>query len=97
MYANKTVLSMSSPVMKAMFEFDLKEKDAKEIELPGKELVNFLDLMKIAHSPNHFKGNVSYFSSFVICPGKTIIIEIFFSFHPLTMFHLLKKSYVMGN
>ena len=76
MYANKMILSMSSPVMKTMFESALKEKDAKEIELPGKEVVNFLDLVKIAHPPNQFKGNVSHFSSFLICPCKTIIIEI---------------------
>ena len=55
-YANKTVLSMSSPVMKAMFESDFREKDAKEIELPGKKLELFLNLTKIAHPPNQFKG-----------------------------------------
>ena len=75
-YANKTILSMSSPVIKAMFESDFKEKDAKEIELPGKELEQFLDLITITHPPNQFKGNVSHFSFFIICPSKTIIIEI---------------------
>ena len=30
-YANKTILSMSSPVMKAIFESDFKEKSAEEI------------------------------------------------------------------
>ena len=91
-YANKKILSMSSPVMKAMFESDFREKDAKEIELPGKELDNFLDLVKIAHPPNQFKGNVSYFSSFMICPGKTIIIEIFFSFHRANNVPLAEKK-----
>ena len=42
--------------MKAMFESHFKEKDAKEIELPGKELKPFLDLMKTVHLPNQFKG-----------------------------------------
>ena len=57
MYANKTILSMSSPVMKTMFESHYKEKDAKKLELPGKELRPFLDLMKTVHPPNQFKGN----------------------------------------
>ena len=56
MYANKMILSMSSPVMKAMFEADFKEKDAKEIELPGKTLDTFLDLMKAVHPLSQFKG-----------------------------------------
>ena len=56
-YANKMILSMTSPVIKAMFEADLKEQEAKEIELPGKNLTHFLDLMKAVHAPNSFKGN----------------------------------------
>ena len=64
MYANKTILSMSSPVMKAMFEFHFKEKDAKEIVLPGKKLKPFLDLLKTVHPPNQFKGN-NYMSTTV--------------------------------
>ena len=55
-YANKMILSMSSPVMKAMFKADFREKDAKEIELPGKTLDVFLDLMKAVHPPHQFKG-----------------------------------------
>ena len=42
--------------MKAMFESHFKEKDEEEIELPGKELKPFLDLMKTVHPPNQFKG-----------------------------------------
>ena len=55
-YANKMILSMSSPVMKAMFEADFREKDVKEIELPGKTLDSFLDLMKAVHPLSQFKG-----------------------------------------
>ena len=92
-YANKTILSMSSPVMKTMFESDFKEKGAKEIELPGKELKHFLELMKIAHPPNQRKGNISHFSSFIICPGKTIIFEsVFFSFHYANNIPLAEKK-----
>ena len=57
MYANKTILSMASPVMKAMFESDFKEKKVNKIELPGMELKPFLDLMKTVHPPHQFKGN----------------------------------------
>ena len=67
---------MSSPVMKAMFESDFREKDAEDIKLPGKELEHYLDLITITHAPNEFKGNVSHFSSFIICPNKTITFEI---------------------
>ena len=55
-YANKMILSMSSPVMKAMFEADFREKRAETIKLPGKTLRSFLDLMKAVHPPNQFKG-----------------------------------------
>ena len=56
-YANKMILSLSSPVMKTMFESDFKENGAKEIELPGKELRPFLDLLKVVHPPYRYKGN----------------------------------------
>ena len=56
-YANKTLLSLSSPVMKAMLKADFRENDVWEIELSEKELEPFLDLMNIVHQPNQFKGN----------------------------------------
>ena len=51
MNANKMILSFSSPVMKAMFEADLKEgfEGADPIKLPGKTLHTLLDLMKAVH------------------------------------------------
>ena len=55
-YANKMILSMSSPVMKAMFESDFRETHSEAIKLPGKTLNVFLDLMKAVHPPNQFKG-----------------------------------------
>ena len=67
MYANKMILSMNSPVMKTMYEAELKENDAKEIELPGKELQPFLDLMKIVHPHNRIKGNKKTYFLFVPC------------------------------
>ena len=56
MYANKMILSLSSPVMKAMFTANFKEKDAKEIELPEKKLGTFLQLMKAVHPPTQLDG-----------------------------------------
>ena len=55
-YANKMILSMNSPVMKTMFESDFKEKNLEEIELPGKKLNTFVNLMKALHPPNKFIG-----------------------------------------
>ena len=49
MYANKMILSMSSPVIKAMFESDFKEKNETEIKLPEKKLNTFLELMQAVH------------------------------------------------
>ncbi|XP_061168273.1 uncharacterized protein LOC133177210 [Saccostrea echinata] len=41
MYSFKLILSIASPVFKAMFSSDFKEKNAKEIELPGKTYWDF--------------------------------------------------------
>ena len=56
MYANKMILSMTSPVIKAMFEADFKEKNETEIKLPEKKLNTFLELMQAVHPPNKLKG-----------------------------------------
>ncbi|XP_062598495.1 ankyrin repeat and BTB/POZ domain-containing protein 3-like [Saccostrea cucullata] len=40
-YTFKTILSIASPVFKAMFSSDFKEKSSKEIELPGKTYRDF--------------------------------------------------------
>ena len=55
-YANKMILSMSSPVMKAMFESDFKEKNETEIKVPEKKLNTFLHLMQAVHPPSKLKG-----------------------------------------
>ena len=51
-YAHKLILSMWSPVMETLFTSDFKEKDTAEIPLPGKNYVDFLELMKAVHPPN---------------------------------------------
>ena len=55
-YANKMILSMSSPMMKTMFTGNFMEKNAEEIELPEKKLNTFLELMQAVHPPNKLKG-----------------------------------------
>ena len=58
-YANKTILSMSSPVIKAMLQGPLSKKEAKEMKLSKTELKPFLYLMKTVHPRHRFEGNGS--------------------------------------
>ena len=51
-YANKTILSMWSPVLKAMFGGAFRESDAAVVELPGKFYDDFLELICVLHPPN---------------------------------------------
>ena len=51
-YACKMILSMWSPVFEAMFSDNFKEKNAKEISLPGKQYDDVLEMMKVLHPPN---------------------------------------------
>lgn len=51
MYASKMILSMWSPVIKAMLSRDFKEKNAQEIPLPGKTADAFIELMQVLHPP----------------------------------------------
>ena len=51
-YANKTILSMWSPVLATMFTKDFKERGAAQIRLPGKPFNNFVELMRVVHPPN---------------------------------------------
>ena len=51
-YASKMILSMWSPVFEAMFHDNFKEKNAKEISLPGKKFDAVIELMKVLHPPN---------------------------------------------
>lgn len=50
-YANKMILSMWSPVIKAMFSRDFKEKKANEIPLPEKSADAIVELMRVLHPP----------------------------------------------
>jgi len=51
-YANKSILSMWSPVFKTMFGGGFKESNAKVVQLPEKYFKDILELMCILHPPN---------------------------------------------
>ena len=51
-YVNKSVMSMWSPVMKAMFHGHFRERNADVVELPGKNCDDVLELVRVLHPPN---------------------------------------------
>ncbi|CAD5121137.1 DgyrCDS9673 [Dimorphilus gyrociliatus] len=58
-YANKLIFCMWSPVFRAMFSKNFKEKDAEEIELPGKFYDAILQFCKVVHPPcSEINGSV---------------------------------------
>ena len=52
LWANRAILAMWSPVFEAMFGSDFKEKNATEIELPGKKFDSIRELLAVTHPPN---------------------------------------------
>ena len=50
--AVKVCLSMTSPVFKAMFKDDFKEKSASRIPLPGKAYADVFEFIEVTHSGN---------------------------------------------
>ena len=51
-HANKTILSLNSPVFERMFSSDFLEKNTTVINLPGKKFKGFIHLMRVVHPPN---------------------------------------------
>ena len=49
-HVHRALLSLMSPVFKAMFKSDFREKDQQEIPLPGKETKVFLSFLLIVYS-----------------------------------------------
>lgn len=52
LFASKLILTLWSPVFKAMFENNFKEKNAIEIALPGKKYSDIIELLSVTHPPN---------------------------------------------
>ena len=70
-HVHKSVLSVYSPVFSVMFTSDFAEKDAKEIELPGKKydaMIHFLLQMYPVHSYKHIEGMKG---AFYWCPNHS--------------------------
>ena len=52
LYGNKAILATWSPAFKAMLFGDFKERNAEEIELPGKSYDDMLELFAVLHPTN---------------------------------------------
>jgi len=51
LYVHREVLAAWSPVFRAMFVQDFKEKSMAEIELPGKKVEDFVQLLHCIYPP----------------------------------------------
>ncbi|ELU00894.1 hypothetical protein CAPTEDRAFT_192565 [Capitella teleta] len=51
LYVHREVLAAWSPVFRSMFTRDFKEKDQREIELPGKKVDDFVELLHCMYPP----------------------------------------------
>ena len=57
-HVHRLILSMNSPVFKAMFKSQFKEASSEEIPLPEKKANEVLDLLKHVYSKNFFNEPV---------------------------------------
>ncbi|XP_033735037.1 kelch-like protein 15 [Pecten maximus] len=64
LFASRSLLAFASPVFSIMFTSEFKERDQKEIELPGKKAKDIDELLKFLHpgmDDNLEQGNMSAF------------------------------------
>lgn len=64
LFASRSLLAFASPVFSIMFTSEFKEKDQKEIELPGKKAKDIDELLKFLHpgmDDNLEQGHLSAF------------------------------------
>ena len=57
-HVHRLILSMNSPVFKAMFKSQFKEASSEEIPLPEKKANEVLDLLKHVYSKHFFEESV---------------------------------------
>ena len=63
-HVHRLILSMNSPVFKAMFKSQSKEATANEIPLPGKKANGVLDFLKIIYGFRYVKEHVEITSKY---------------------------------
>lgn len=51
LYVHREILAAWSPVFKSMFVRDFKEKGMDEVELPGKKVDDFVELLHCMYPP----------------------------------------------
>lgn len=59
-HVHRLILSMNSPVFKAMFKSQFKEATANEIPLPGKNVKGVLDFLMKIYGPQYTKKEVEF-------------------------------------
>lgn len=57
-HVHRLILSMNSPVFKAMFKSEFKEASSDEIPLPGKKANEMLDFLMKIYGPQYMKKEV---------------------------------------
>ena len=61
-HVHRLILSMNSPVFKAMFRSQFKEATANEIPLPGKNVKGVLYFLMKIYGPQYTKKEVEFTS-----------------------------------
>ena len=59
LHVHKAILAISSPVFEAMLSSNFKEKNAKEIPLPGKKVEQMEDLLRAIYPYNDYEHAIS--------------------------------------
>ena len=63
-HVHRLILSMNSPVFKAMFKSQFKDSTAIEIPLPEKNAIGVLDFLKIIYGYQYIKEHVKITSKY---------------------------------
>ena len=89
LHFNKAVLSMCSPVFQRMFTADFREKEAKEIPLPGKEYWNMVEFFQQIHpvyaSVTPITGTANLLTAYMMSGPDRLV-----DFHVRALFLLLR-------
>ena len=64
-HVHRLILSLNSPVFKAMFKSQFKEATTNEIPLPGKNASGVLDFLKIIYGFQYIQERVEITSKYI--------------------------------